>query len=272
MNVIQSRLCEMLGWFHSYCEEHNLTYYAVGGTLLGAVRHKGFIPWDDDVDVAMPREDYNRLISLMYGGGNDGGVYVLEQPLSNKDFVYPFCKLYDTRTTLTEHTRYNTTRGLYLDIFPLDGAGDSERESVKIFKKINGKINWLNTKICAVRKGRAFYKNAAIILSRMLPGKSAQRLIRELNEQCSSRSFYKDEYVCNFFGNWYEKELAKREWFGKPELYAFENITVCGPRDAHSYLTRVYGDYMKLPPEEKRVSHHDYVYIDLENSYLKTDK
>ncbi|MDE6558154.1 MAG: LicD family protein, partial [Clostridia bacterium] len=87
MSELQQRLLDMLKWFHAFCVEHNLRYYALGGTLLGAVRHKGFIPWDDDIDVGMPRKDYNRFIKLMKNADGQS-VFRLETPLENKDFVY----------------------------------------------------------------------------------------------------------------------------------------------------------------------------------------
>src|SRR5690554_3313505 len=95
LSEIQSKLLQMLKWFDGFCRENNLKYYAVGGTLLGAVRHQGFIPWDDDIDVAMPREDYRELEKLM--SGKKIGFYVLETQNSlERDFCYPYTKLYDT--------------------------------------------------------------------------------------------------------------------------------------------------------------------------------
>lgn len=121
MTEIQLKLLDMLKWFHEFCIENKLRYYALGGTMLGAIRHKGFIPWDDDIDVGMPREDYDKMIELVIDKQDEK--YRLEKPLQNKDFVYQYCKLYDTSTTLVENTRYKTKRGVYLDIFPLDGIG-----------------------------------------------------------------------------------------------------------------------------------------------------
>ena len=91
MNEMQSKLLDMMKWFHGYCEENGLRYYALGGTALGAVRHGGFIPWDDDLDVGMPRADYDRMISLCENGtGNTR--YRIEAPGQIRVFIYQFCK------------------------------------------------------------------------------------------------------------------------------------------------------------------------------------
>jgi len=114
---LQKYLLEMIRWFHDFCESHNLRYYALGGTMLGAVRHQGFIPWDDDLDVGMPREDYEKLYTLMKY--HPGDRYMLETPYSDApEFNYCFSKLYDTETTLVENLKYKIKRGLYIDFSP----------------------------------------------------------------------------------------------------------------------------------------------------------
>lgn len=266
---VKKVLLDMLSWFHDFCVKNNVTYFALGGTLLGAVRHKGFIPWDDDIDLGLPREEYNRLIGLME---NETGRYILETPNQRKKgFVYSFCKLYDTETTLVENTRYKTKRGVYLDIFPIDGIGNTLEESLVNFKKIDRRQNFINTRICAFNKNRSFYKNCAIVLGRCIPGFicNYKNQIEKLNAICESRPYSDSVYVGNFLGNWHEKEIAEREWFKEPILLDFENIKIYAPKNYDKYLTHVYGDYMTPPPIEKQKTHHDYISIDLNKSYLK---
>ena len=106
MTEMQERLLEIFRWYHAFCEEHGLRYVATAGTLLGAVRHGGFIPWDDDLDVAMPRPDYERFLALMEG--LDGPRFLVEYPKDKRDYAYPYAKVYDKESVLIERTRYQT--------------------------------------------------------------------------------------------------------------------------------------------------------------------
>ncbi len=266
MTQLQEKLLEMLGVFHEFCKENGLSYFALGGTALGAERHKGFIPWDDDVDVGMPRRDYEKLKALVEN--KQLGDYVFEFPSNKKDFVYAYGKMYDTRTTLVENTRYKTKRGIFLDIFPLDGAGKTLEESKKYFKVVHKKINLLSTKSLAWRKGRKLYKNVAIILMRLFPVNQT-KLKQKIDKLSSKIDYDSVNYVANYSGNWAEREISKKQWFGKPRECDFENMKIYAPEMADEYLTAVYGDWKRLPPEEKRVSHHDFLVLDLNKSYLE---
>lgn len=267
--MLKKKLLDMLSWFHDFCETYNLRYYILGGTMLGAVRHQGFIPWDDDIDVGMPRSDYERLMVLMKDLNHR---YILETPKSNqKDFFYPYAKIYDTKTTLVEHTRYKIIRGIYLDVFPLDGAGKSKEESIAFFEPIKRKQNVLIAMTTGVRKGRSFYKNAAVVAMRIVPDciVSKKKLLLSIDEMCAQKDFDQCEWVGNLMGNWMEREIMPRSVMGTPTAYTFEGLTVWGPEDYDGYLTSLYGNWRELPPVEKRKTHHDFLYIDLSHSYLE---
>ena len=251
LKILQERLVLLLKRFHDFCVKHNLRYYVVGGTCLGAVRHEGFIPWDDDIDVGMPRKDYNRLLELVKEE-KIGENCIVEAPLENKDYIYAFAKMYDTTTTLVENTVNKLIRGVYIDIFPLDGCGDSISEVEKHFKKIDIQVNILRAKVCAINKKRKFYKNFIIALFRLLPI-SKRKIVSRIIRLSEGKDFDQCIYVGNFVGGWHFKEVVKREWFGEPKLYKFEDIQVYGPNNADAYLSNVYGDYMKLPPRGKEI-------------------
>lgn len=267
-NQLQEKLLDILVFFHNFCAEHNLRYYAVGGTALGAARHHGFIPWDDDVDVGMPRRDYEQFkeLSVQINRNTD---YFAEFPSEKKDFVYPYCKLYDTRTTLIENTRFQTKRGIYLDIFPLDGLGDTKEEAFDHFKKIDRVNNILCTRVCGIRKGRKWYKNLSVVLSRCIPDflLDPRKMLRKLDDLSKQKDFDGCKYVANISGNWHAKEIQKREVFGSPTRCQFEHTEIYIPEKIDEYLTGLYGDWRKLPSVEERASHHDYLFIDLEESY-----
>lgn len=271
LNTLQAKLLDMLKWFDEYCTQNGIRYYLGGGTMLGAVRHNGFIPWDDDIDLILPREDYEKLLSLFT---EQKGNYILEAPSSPaKDFLYSYAKLYDASTTLVENTRYKCRRGIYIDIFPLDGVGDTPEECEKHFSKVDKANMFLMTRTCAVRKGRSFYKNFAIILSRLIPNfiVNNKKLAKKVDRLASSKSFEDSAYVANFMGAYRHKEIFDKSFLGEPTRYQFEDIYVNGVEHYDEYLTHIYGDWRKLPPVEKQVSHHDYLEIELEASYLSKE-
>lgn len=268
MTELQTKLLSMLGWYHNFCVEHDLRYYAIGGTALGAVRHGGFIPWDDDIDVGMPRADYIRFQKLSVDI-NGKTPYFAEFPSLKKDFVYQFGKLYDTRTTLVESTRYKTKRGIYLDIFPLDGMGNSQEKAVQRIHKIDWLTAIYSTRVCALRRGRKWYKNAAIILSRAVPNALCdyRKIVKEIDYLGQEEDFDGSEFVTNIAGD-NGRKIMRRELFGIPKLWSFEDISIFLPEKVEEYLRSLYGQWELPPPESERISHHDYLYMNLDEGFL----
>lgn len=266
MTEIQDKLLEMLAWYDDFCAQHGLTYYAIGGTLLGAVRHGGFIPWDDDIDVGMPRTDYERFKALMKGASGRYRAETAED--GNRDFTYSFCKLYDTTTTAVCDTRYKIKRGLFIDVFPFDGLGDTKEDALKRFNKIQSKRKMITAKRSGVNKKLSFAMNAAIALAKVVPF-SWQKLLKKTHRICAECDFYKSKYVANVFGRWHGREVVEREWLGEPHRYKFETIEISGPADADKYLTSIYGDYMTPPKESDRKPDHECLLLDLNKSYLE---
>lgn len=267
MTELQNRLLDIFKWFHELCDRENLVYYAQGGTVLGAVRHNGFIPWDDDIDVGMPRMDYEKFIGLAEKINNESRYYI-EFPNDKIDFVYPYCKIYDTKTTLIENTKYRTKRGIFIDVFPIDGIGNSMKESVRNFRKIDRKKNLLCSRICTIRKGRELYKNLSIMAFGMVPFLNPLKIIKDIEKSSKRYDYDKCKYVANLCGAWHEKEIMEKQWVSKPILCKFENTSMYIPQNYDKYLSRLYGSYMQLPPVEKRKTHHDFIYLDLHRSYL----
>lgn len=267
---IQEILVDMIKWFHRICQENDLRYYCIGGTMLGIVRHKGFIPWDDDIDIGMPREDYEKLCSLASDLSN--GRYLIEFPeYGNLDFSYLSMKIYDTLTTLVECSRKNIKRGVFIDVFPLDGIGADENSARRNYSPIHRLRRFHSATTCAISEKMEWYKKIIILLGRVLsPLFISERSINNhINRMCKKLPFDQYEYVGNLLGAWGYKELMLRKYFGNPKIYTFENTEVYGVEMYHEYLSKLYGNYMQLPPIEKQVSHHDYVECNLNKSFLE---
>ena len=261
MNELQSKLFEMFKWLVAFLNKNNIRYYMIGGTMLGAVRHKGFIPWDDDIDIAIPRKDYDRLIDIFKEQEIDG--YILEYPSNpDKDYLVGYAKLYDTRTTMIEHLKKDVVRGVFIDIFPLDGIGSTMEEAQKNYKKIDRKNMTLAMKISRSRKGRKWWKNVATYVGYLLPV-SCKGLVKKIDKLLATYDFDEYKYGGNLVSTYRAREIMETRIFGKPTEYDFEGIKATGPELFDEYLTTLFKDWRKLPPEDKQVTAHDFTYLDL---------
>lgn len=270
LTELQKRLLLILEWYHNFCVENNLRYYLLGGTMLGAARHQGFIPWDDDIDVGMPRRDYEAFLKLTKG--KQYGNFIVEGiDTEHTDFYYGYAKIYDIKSTLIENTRYKIKRGIYMDLFPLDGLGNSESEAKLSFRPILNKYRILLARTCAIRPDRKWYKNLAVRFARMIPNSIVdnKKLMYSIDEMCKVKEYEGSKYIGNLYGNWGEREIVEKAFMGTPTIYRFEDLSVYGVADFDRYLTSIYGDWRKLPPKEKQVSHHDFLECNLEKSYLE---
>lgn len=267
---MKAKLLEMMAWFHDFCVENNIRYYVIDGTMLGAARHQGFIPWDDDIDVGVPRADYERLAKLL--GEKTDSRYVFETPYSEaKDFIYTYSKLYDRTTTLIEHAKVDIVRGIFLDVFPLDGIGNNLEEAKKNFKKVNRLFSLYMSRVIAVRPGRKFYKNAAVRLTQLVPNFiiNDKSLQLKVDEACREHDYDEYKLVGNLLGTWRFRDVIEKSIMGNPTPYKFENITIFGVENYDAYLTHLYGEWRKLPPIDKQVSQHEFIECNLNQAYLK---
>ena len=266
LNPLQKKLLEMFAWLTAFMEKNNIRYYAMGGTALGAARHQGFIPWDDDIDICLPRKDYYKLISLLRDPIDH---YIIETADNGaKDFNYNFAKFYDTNTSMTEELRYNITRGVYIDIFPLDGLGNTMEEALSTYKKID-RMNIVLAMITSTfRSDRNILKNVAVFIGRLIPI-CPKWLIRKIQSECSKKDFDDYKYVTNCMSTYRFKEILDKSILGNPTVYKFEDIYIKGPEKMDVYLSSIYNDWRALLPLGKRHSAHDFKGLNLDKSYMK---
>lgn len=256
------RICKnILEFFSDYCRKNGLTFFLGYGTALGAVRHRGFIPWDDDIDVMMPRPDYERLISMF---DNSTENYLLLVHAKDKHYYYPFAKLCDKKTILVEeHYSNDTNMGIYIDIFPLDGNGTEHTEAKKHLKKCIKTQQKLNN---AMAK-HFFRSNSNFIIEiirylryRFLKLVGSEYFFNKLDLFIKKYSYDNSKYISNnSWCTYAARDLFEKSMFQKSMDIEFEGKPYPIPENYDVYLSSLYGEYMKLPPEEMRISHHDMV-------------
>ena len=257
---IHGRLLSMAKDFHKICVDNNLNYYMLGGTMLGAVRHSGFIPWDDDMDFGMPRDDYDRFISISKRIIPE--YYELRFYKNTSNSPMHSVKFIDNRTTLVETAYKNYVEGLYIDIFPLDGAGTGT-----VFDRIRAKrILWKQILImnhCTTKEKSGIRK----ILKKYAKMRDLDRLHLSIEKLMTATPISESTMIANYLGAWAEKEIMPKEVMGTPELYSFEDTEFYGSKNADAYLTSLYGDYMRLPPKDKQTFKHNYHYLNFNLPY-----
>lgn len=270
MERLKSCELEMLKVFIKICDQLNLKYYLVEGTLLGAVRHKGFIPWDDDIDVGMPRDDYDRFLkeAQQYFPSH----YFIQSIQSEPEYHTNFAKIRDNRTTFIESSVKNQkiNHGVYIDIFPIDYAFEDKKQR-KILKAREIICTRRISQVFSVpQRKRRFYRQFisrvfAIYAKCKYPEMRQAVLAREklYTELKSSK------LVTNYGSAWGDKEIMPVEWYGEGVFLEFEGLSVRVPTEYDKWLSQVYGNYMQFPSPEKRVPHHYAEVIDPDRPYTE---
>ena len=259
-------MLNILKEFASFCDRSNLSYYLDAGTLIGAVRHKGYIPWDDDIDVNMPQKDYDRFIELTKkNNGYLSDHLLVEYP---EDTVYTFLKISDERTILVEFPDTNPMEvGVYMDIFPKYGVKDKSWKS-KLLCKISEKLallHWFNKYSVNAwqRPGNSSIKKIIAKIAKALTWNDAwatKLQNKMMHRYAKNHPLEECSYVTTLTYGEFHK-MAPKECFDGYQMLDFEGCQFKGPKDYDTYLHCLYkGDYMQLPPEDKREVHITEVY------------
>lgn len=254
-NQIKRLELEILLNFDEFCKKNKLRYYLSGGTLLGSIRHKGFIPWDDDIDVCMPRKDYEKLIEIFPDVYKDK--YIL-RAIKKNNFGYPFIKIVNNKTKINcEYVENKFENSLWIDIFPVDGLPKNEDKLKKIYASVNFYRKLLSLNFARMNKGttvwKKIFKPFAIIIAKII---GVNFCIKKIEDIASTYDYDKSNYVGAItWGLYGVGERMKKSEFEKIVYVDFEGYKFPTFSCWDSYLKGLYGNYMQLPPIEKRKNH-----------------
>lgn len=243
------------------CRDQEFRYFMVGGTLIGAVRHHGFIPWDDDIDISMPRPDYEAFIQYCMTNQTE---FRLLSNRNTENYWNLFSKVSDPRTKIIDSVidGQDHDAGVSIDIFPIDGLGMTLDEARRTFMKTE-----LKRDILDARNWKRFSRSkthglayepirlAMFLLSRVC---SPSGLMKKIEAFSRRKSFDDQEYGACIAGAYRTKEIMEKRIYSEYCQLQFQGEKFMAPEHYHEFLTAIYGNYMELPPEDKRVTHHTY--------------
>lgn len=264
LRKIQLAELHILNEITRICEQNNIKYYLVGGTLLGAIRHKGFIPWDDDLDIAMERKDYERFCTVCKEQLRDE--FYLQNYKTDKSFNMYISKvrLKDTRLVDKRVEKLNMHQGIYVDIFPLDYTKRDSGIILKLRANLIKLFFWI--KVAKLRNAqpksliKRLLKIPAMFIVFFIPT-SIIDFLTNLLMKCGNENSINLVNFCSQYG--YKKQTMHRSVYGNPIKVNFENNLYFAPAQYDIYLKRIYNKYMELPPKDKQRTNHEFIEVDL---------
>lgn len=259
LNIRQLRniQLEILTDIDRFCQEHEINYSLCGGTLLGAVRHKGYIPWDDDIDIMMVRPDYERFMSLYVSEDN----YMIDFS-KEKGYRETFVKICRKDTLMVDQLLQRTELGINIDLFPIDGVPSENPQAYVqniVFLKERIARFCPYYKLLKQRKIKMYWL-LKFMTKRLinLNFKPILKLKSEFNDILKSNNFIDSKYAGVISGSYGVKEIVNKDVFLNFELLEFEGRKFSAISNYDEYLSSIYGDYMVLPPMDKRYNPHCY--------------
>lgn len=265
----QTKLLELLQVFINLCSKYELDWWACGGTCIGALRHNGFVPWDDDLDVAMPRPDYEKLWSLR-DSINSEGRYIIARTTDKKNYHHRVIQLIDTQTTFI-HTRSaneDIEHGVYIDILPMDACAPNKLGYYRqVFNAIIFSIYNVQC-LSEYNKKKSINIATSIALKLIKNQKFRYSIWKHCEKQMTKYNWETAKQIVQITCDL--KSMThpyNAEWFRSIKKHPFENIEINLPVGAEHYLTQYYGDFMQYPPEQSRHPVHNTKLIDLNTPY-----
>ena len=239
---------DILLYIDKLCKKNSIKYFLAYGTLIGAVRHNGFIPWDDDIDITMPRPDYEKFIRVMKNESDIYKLICLEN--CQNDYSYPFAKVYDSRTNIHEAWRpMKEELGIYVDILPLDGLGNERKEvnnNANKLLKLAKQIWYMDTV-----KGKNFKGNILNAIGR----KNLNRCFKHISKK---NNYYNTQYVGMLTWPSDQIEIIEQKYYIENIDGVFEGFSFPIPKYYDIILSNIYGNYMELPPKEEQTLKHPF--------------
>lgn len=270
----QKMLLQVYKRFDEFCQEHHLPFFAAYGTMIGAIRHQGFIPWDDDIDVFMLRKDYDRFVELRCELKDP--FYKISIFLDGES-PYPFAKFYTTEGTIWEYPQFPFIIGPWIDVFPIDEGDMDDEHSNEVLERFHN-VMWKYRKALAEASwgeiardfGHFSFMDGAIKAVKKVRYAPFKRLYISQMESVINdiREVKGTTYRC--YSTALINEVFEKDWFREPVRVPFEDTTIPVPVGYHEFLTTLYGDYMQLPPVAKRVNHPAY-FSDLEHTLTREE-
>ena len=264
----KSKLLGILKKIMDICEENNIHWFVGYGACIGAIRHKGCIPWDDDIDVCMPRPDYDRFVEICKK--TELGDYELATPYDTPGYTAHSVRMYDKNTTMYFTTSSLHVAGIFIDIFPIDGASDGNIKSN--FRRCHF---WQAISSCSrsyhskrylwslIKKGNI--SRSSLIITTSLFRSPLRKLGLKMVEKTLRKYSYESSKYCLFYEYVYGiRNIIPKKCIEETVWVPFENIQVRVPKYYHEYLTHIYGDYMTPPPDDKKDDRHIVKYLDFE--------
>lgn len=264
--LYKNKLLETFKAFTEFCKMHDIQYFACGGTLIGAVRHQGLIPWDDDIDVWMMPDDFKKFCSYK---GKIAGHYDILDARDENFWLLSLAKFVDTDTSLWEVEEYPCVTGVYIDVFPLFEcpsekalAQKKKHDDFEAFFK-HSMRHYSLKKVLSILKGGHIYQFYEV-LKDILFYKTLHIFYQRRYDKfmAKAKNEHGDKYV-SYAGDYGEGEIFEKELFKEAIQLKYEDMVICAPKEYDKILRQLYGDYMQLPPEEKRKSHHPHYFLDL---------